>query len=266
MPIVNTLEQIVDVRKGGTNCDFNGYLEDYIDMMDDTSVQPIFNEIFKENPNARVLVNLRVSINKNAITNQIIRYKDAFKLEGNPLVIPYIIYESKDQVERAMLFYPHGEGSYIYNKGLYYCMTEPGSLFIENRNELLAVSLEDPKEVCEAYTNMFKFKPGSVQRKIDAKQFSSYDKLKEMGLELSNKLKTTAFDTVNAATDKQPVVYDFVIKWFLLKKVLYVQYMLNKDFLTKVHEGNVKKQRNQAKLNADEIMFLSYSSLWRGKE
>ena len=48
-----------------------------------------------------------------------------------------------------------------------------------------------------------------------------------------------------------------------MKKVLYVQYMVNKDILNSVHEGNIKKQRNQAKLNADEISFLSFSEMWR---
>ena len=39
--------------------------------------------------------------------------------------------------------------------------------------------------------------------------------------------------------------------------------MVNKDMLQNVHEGNIKKQRNQAKINADEIPFISYSELWR---
>jgi hypothetical protein len=39
--------------------------------------------------------------------------------------------------------------------------------------------------------------------------------------------------------------------------------MVNKNILNTVHEGNVKKQRNQAKLNADEITFMSYSEMWR---
>ena len=45
------------------------------------------------------------------------------------------------------------------------------------------------------------------------------------------------------------------------------QYMVNKDILNNVHEGNVKKQRNQAKLNADQVLFLSYSDMYRlGKD
>ena len=39
--------------------------------------------------------------------------------------------------------------------------------------------------------------------------------------------------------------------------------MVNKEILNTVHEGNVKKQRNQAKLNADQIQFLSYSDMYR---
>ena len=38
---------------------------------------------------------------------------------------------------------------------------------------------------------------------------------------------------------------------------------MNKNLLNTVHEGNVKKQRNQAKINADEISFLSFSEMWR---
>ena len=75
-----------------------------------------------------------------------------------------------------------------------------------------------------------------------------------------------AFDKLKDVEDKYEMIREYIVKWFLLKKVLYVQYMLNKDFLTNVHEGNVRKQRNQAKINADEIAFISYSSLWRGHE
>ena len=75
-----------------------------------------------------------------------------------------------------------------------------------------------------------------------------------------------AFDKLKDVEDKYEMIREYIVKWFLLKKVLYVQYMLNKDFLQNVHEGNVRKQRNQAKINADEIAFISYSSLWRGHE
>ena len=85
-------------------------------------------------------------------------------------------------------------------------------------------------------------------------------------MRISNKMHDEAFDKLKDVEDKYEMIREYIVKWFLLKKVLYVQYMLNKDFLTNVHEGNVRKQRNQAKINADEIAFISYSSLWRGHE
>ncbi|MBR2793962.1 MAG: hypothetical protein IKE16_04875, partial [Solobacterium sp.] len=54
----------------------------------------------------------------------------------------------------------------------------------------------------------------------------------------------------------------FVSRWFLLKKVVYVQYMVNRKILSEIHENDIKKQRNQAKLNADAVEFISYRNLW----
>ena len=73
----------------------------------------------------------------------------------------------------------------------------------------------------------------------------------------------TTMEQLREAQDKEACIYSLVVRWFLLKKVVYVQYMVNKDMLQNVHEGNIKKQRNQAKINADEIPFISYSELWR---
>jgi len=64
-------------------------------------------------------------------------------------------------------------------------------------------------------------------------------------------------------SDRTSTIYQYVVNWFLLKKVLYVQYMVNKNFLNTVHEGNVRRQRNQAKLHADDIQIVSYSEMWR---
>ena len=76
-------------------------------------------------------------------------------------------------------------------------------------------------------------------------------------------MKENAETELRDAEDKEAMIYSLVVRWFLLKKVVYVQYMVNKDMLQNVHEGNIKKQRNQAKINADEIPFISYSELWR---
>ncbi len=39
--------------------------------------------------------------------------------------------------------------------------------------------------------------------------------------------------------------------------------MVNKNILSSIHENNIKKQRNQAKLNSEEIDILSFSEMWR---
>ena len=53
------------------------------------------------------------------------------------------------------------------------------------------------------------------------------------------------------------------MKWFLLKKFSYVQFMMDKRKLQDVFEGNVKKQRHGAKDRSDAISFISYREMWQ---
>lgn len=267
MAIAKVLEQFIDVRKNGDSCDFNGYLEDYLQTIDDNSKDyQILSAIFAENNDAKVLVNYHLNINASAITNQIIRYKDINKLEGKALSVPYIIYEAKEDVERALIYYPACECGYVFAKGLYYCLTEPGSELIDYRNEFIAISGDDVQLIVNTYNDMFKKKAGFIQRSLDTKFYPSYDDMKQCIITESNRMHDTVFDELKGVEDKYPIIKDHIVKWFLFKKVLYVQYMLNKDALAKLYEGNVKKQRNQAKMNADEIVFVSFSAMWRGNE
>ena len=176
MAITNILEKFVDARKNGESCEFNGYLEDYLQMIsEDEKAYKVLDEVFKQNNDAKILTNFKISISKDAITNQIIRYKDAFKLQNDAIVIPYIIYENKNNVQRALIYYPNEDGGYIFAKGLYYCLTEPTSQFIDNRNEFVAISSDDPKEVATTYGKMFTQKPGSLQRYLDKHHFGTYE-------------------------------------------------------------------------------------------
>ena len=40
--------------------------------------------------------------------------------------------------------------------------------------------------------------------------------------------------------DAQPAIYSYIMRWFLLKKFCYVQYMMDKRKLQEEYEGNVK--------------------------
>ena len=265
MPIFATLSQKLDSRKNGDDCNFNGYLEDYLNL--DAELDPVlreaFTEIQKDDPDTRICVGLRSEINSNAISNQIIRYKDIFKLEGKAMTFPYILYTKKKEDERALLVVPYTDYGFMIAKGLYYCMTEPGSEYIDSKNEIVAICSNDPATIAKTYRDMFSLRAGALQRSLDNVYFRNYDELKEAALKAAEALKAEAIRTLGSMSEKTEQIRQYVIQWFLLKKVLYVQYMVNKNILNSVHEGNVKRQRNQAKLNADEVAFLSFSEMWR---
>ena len=266
MAITAILDSKLDTRHNGDDCTFNGYLEDYLNMEDtdlDPDLRQAFTQIQADEPDTKICVNLRSEINNDAISNQIIRYKDVFKLQGKPLIYPYILYISKDGQDRALLAVPYSEYGFIKAKGLYYCMTEPGGEFIDCKNEIVAISTNKPEAITRTFAGLFTQRAGALQRGIDGKSFRGYDELKAAAVSAAEALKTEAPAALASLEDRTEQIYEYVVNWFLMKKVLYVQYMVNKNILNSVHEGNVKKQRNQAKLNADEITFMSYSEMWR---
>ena len=265
MAICNILDLQLDSRKNGEDCEFNGYLEDYMGV--DPELAPVlreaFAEILSQDADVKICVGLKSEINKDAISNQIIRYKDIFKLNGKVLTYPYILYTTKDSEDRALLVVPYSTYSFIYAKGLYYCMTEPGSPFIDCKNEIVAVTSDRADKIVGAYAKLFTMKAGALKRSTDHDFYRNYDELKDLAVKAAGELKAEAPAILSALEDRTAAIYRYVVNWFLLKKVLYVQYMVNKNILNSVHEGNVKKQRNQAKLNADDILFMSYSEMWR---
>lgn len=267
MAIVEILENKLDTRRGGDDCEFNGYLEDYVldidDLEMDESVKKALKLIAEEDNQAKVCVNLRMSVNKEAISNQIIRYKDVFKLNGKPIILPFVIYGEKNMADRAMVIVPYEKFGYLFAKGYYYCMTEPGSDYANCKNEIVSVCLSSVNDIFDAYKRLHSVTAGSLQRSIDHNDFTNYETLKENAVECADSIRENAVSVLAGLEDKTDAIYQMVVKWFLLKKVLYVQYMVNKDILNRVHEGNVKKQRNQAKLNSEEIKFMSFSELWR---
>lgn len=266
MAITAILDSKLDSRHSGDDCSFNGYLEDYLSM-EETGLDPVLRDAFAEiqeaEPETRICVGLRSEINNDAISNQIIRYKDVFKLSGKPLIYPYILYLKKDEQERALLVVPFTKYGFIKAKGLYYCMTEPGSEFIDCKNEIVAVCSDQASVISKTFGSLFTQRAGALQRNLDGRFFRNYDELKAAAVDAAAELKKNAPSVLAGLEDRTEQIYEYVTDWFLMKKVLYVQYMVNKNILNTVHEGNVKRQRNQAKLNADEITFMSYSEMWR---
>ena len=265
MGVYQILKDVQDIRKEEGKCTFNGYLEDYLSSIEEVECEAksILTKMFESDSDLRICVDLHVGINQSVVSNQIIRYKDAFKLKGEPLCIPYIIYGEKQGSERALLLVNGKDDDYLLVKGLYYCMTEPFSMFAECKNDIVAMLLEDEDEIMSVFSRLFKVKAGALQREIDRVHFANYEQLKQLALDKAITLKESIIPALQQTEEKEPMIINAVLEWFLLKKVVYVYYMVNKDILTRVHENNIKKQRNQAKMNADEIPFTSYSEMWR---
>ena len=266
MAICTILEAKIDERNGGMDCRFNGYLEDFLAIENfpiDANLKSIFTKIDEIEPNTKICVDLRDSISNEAISNQIIRYKDVFKLQGRPLVIPYLLYLNQEEEERALLVVPYYNRGYIEAKGLYYSMTEPGAEYVDCKNEIVAVCMEEESEILDIFNRLFKVRAGSLQREIDNQFFKDYSELQNDGYILAKDLKEEFVKNVLPVEERQGQIREYVTRVFFIKKVLYVQYMVNKKILNEVHEGNIKKQRNQAKANADAVEIYSFAELWR---
>lgn len=266
MAITTLLKEKLDLRKGNDECDFNGYLEDYLQIIDEDDVfKDALEKLFEADEDVRICVNYRIMLNKSVISNRIIRYKDAFKIMELRVQCPIILYGEKNGVERGLMLYPKGEYNYLYAKGIYYCFTEPESPFYECKNELVSIASDDPDKIVSLYSEIYNNRAGVIQRTYDKMDYDSYQTLKDNAITEASNIREAAKTQICALEDPTSTIYEYIVKWFLLKKVCYVQYMVSKELLNSLHEGNIHKQRNQAKQHADSISFIPYSELWRMK-
>lgn len=261
MSIYELFNEIKDVKHEGTLCDFNGYLEDYLGLINEENPNfELLNGIFELDNDFRIIENLKIQINKESISNQIIKYRDVYKISDNAIIIKYVLYSKNINEGKAFIF----DDEFIFAKGLYYILTEDPKYY-EYRNDLLTFSLKDDYlSVKNSIRSLQNNKIGKVQKDIDQRFIKNYEEGLALAIQISEDLSTNIFENIkNDRKNKARYIEENIVKWFLLKKFLYVQYMINKNILNQVHEGNVKKQRNQAKLNAEKIRFVPLSSLWR---
>lgn len=272
MAIYDILNQVQDAREGNAGiCEFNGFLEDYLSTIEAVEgkeeTHALLTKLFEKDSNLRICVRLRLNINKDAIANQIIRYKDAFKLPKGTIVCPYIVYGKFDDVQKAIILTLGDKEEYVKAKALYYVMSEPENEYEGTRNEIIADCLnEEHLDLMLGAVDKFFFqnsKAGIVQRELDAKMFDSYTQMYELANEMGKKQEAELRDLLKESDDKESCINQIIANWFLLKKFSYVQYMMDKNNLNKVHEGNVKRQRQVAKEKSDAIGFVSYSELWK---
>lgn len=278
MAICDILNEVIDFRRSEDGiCAFNGFLEDYLSLLEDDESQAdlyaLLQQLFDKDNNLKIICDLQLSINRTAIANQIIRYKDAFKLPKGVIKVPYLIYGSYDgqkgPVQKAMIMTVGDEDAYILAKSLYYVMSEPDNEFEGTRNEIIATALcpSRMEAVLKAIDSFFMrdFKAGNVQRTLDGVFFDTYDEMYELAHQICDTQKANLNEVINQAEDTEAVIYNIIATWFLMKKFTYVQYMMDKNTLTTKHEGNVKRQRQTAKEKSDSIAFVSFSEMWKMK-
>lgn len=272
MAIYDILCEVKDVRETDTGiCEFNGYLEDYLSIIETAEgkegVFAILSKLFEEDHNLKICADLRLNINKDAIANQIIRYKDSFKLPKGTIRCPYVIYGSFEEYQKAIILTLGDKEEYVMAKALYYVMSEPENEYEGTRNEIIAMSVnEESVDVLLRAMDAFfvkNRKAGIVQRELDAKLLLNYDEMYELAQKIASYQLVNLKEILSDSADKEECINTIIANWFLLKKFSYVQYMMDKNNLNRVHEGNVKKQRQVAKEKCDAIGFVSYSELWK---
>lgn len=248
-----------------TNHFYNGLLSEFVDNDSEyTEYHALFARLLAVKENLHVCTDLPVKINHKTISNQIIRYKDSFKLPEGYLRVPLMLYWEDGEQERAIAF---SKTTYIEAKGCYYCMTEPDTEFSECRNEILALCLNEKytEDIFRAFNEMVEGKRavGAIQRYYDHRYLENVDEMKDECVRLSTEIFDEAKKHVIGVEERNEIIYAAILRAFLIKKALYVQYMMSKDLLTNRHEGDVKKQRQFAKAYSDEVPIVSLSALWR---
>ena len=256
--------EILKQKDEQSGCSYNGLLSSFLEQneLPDETLRKAFAEIAESEPETQIICDLADSVKLDAISNRIIHYRDISKLTGNPIVYPYILYATDGNVDRAMLVLPYEENGYLYARGYYYCMSEAGGEFYDARNEILEICTDSSEEIVSSWNRLKDGKAGMVQRQLDRNHYKDFEELKAQAYKASELLKEEASATLKDLTDRRDLIRRYVVRWFLLKKLLYVQYMVNKSIRAEVHEGDIHKQRNQARLNADEVPILSYRQMW----
>lgn len=246
------------------NCAYNGYLHNYLDHSDGMAqdIQDAFIAIVKKYPNMKVCVDYTLPIRKETVTNRIIHYKDAFKLHKNAFKVSYILYTEVKGKERGIVLLPYSHFSFLYAKGCYLCLSEPGGPLEDAKNELLGISTNRGEEVVELFDRLFEIPQYRLQKEWDKRYYPSFERLLEAAVHAADELKQVAPKYLLESKHPDKIIDQMIVIWFLLKKVVYVSYRMDRQALQKIHNGNVQEHRAQAKAYADAIGFMSRHDLW----
>lgn len=266
MSITEQLQNVMDHRGDSIQSYFHGYLEDYIEELDiDNRLKETFGKIASAYPSIRVVVDYHFSINREVIANQIIRYKDAFKVPKRAWVCPFLLYgKTHDDSDFAIIITHDKEADYLIAKGIYYSLTEQGAIFADYRNNLVAMSSDEHEFTFERISQLIEQEKtiGAIQRELDGMHFKNNEELVELAQNNARTIKADAIEALVDVSNKQAIIYQTITSWFLIKKMVYVQTMMDKDLFHHL-DSDIKKLRYQAKQNVDSLLFIPLSEMWR---
>lgn len=262
MSIYKELYEIEDSRVGGTLCSLNCYLEDYISNQADPEDHKtlILKALFETDKDLRLITDLKAKIDKNQISNIIIRYKDVYKLKNKAITVPFIVYSKTGKV-----IVIHDD--YVTAKALYFLLSDEPNCLVNNRKDSIVIGGNlDPKETVRFF-NELNGNANKLQKEIDSLYFKNID---EAISEVTIRTEKNNDSIIKYKHSKDETRLSFIDskieEIYLLKKFIYIQYMLDKDTLNNKHGGDIKKHRLDAKLQADSIKFIPYHKMWEYTE
>ncbi|NLA77996.1 MAG: hypothetical protein GX845_00425 [Erysipelothrix sp.] len=268
MDLKTLLDAIPDQRSEAPRCTFNGYLEDYTNQIsDDHVLYERFKEIIQYDPTVKIIVDFNYTMNKKNVANQIIRYKDAFKIPTRYWQCPYLLYgATENRGSFAIMLGGESELDYLFMKGVYYSLTEIDALLYEYRNKILTSSSHAAFFNIDYFENVVTHKSsiGSLQKQLDRQLFEDNASLIERALTLSDQVRSDV-EASYALENQDDAIYMAIVRWFLLKKALYVQTMID-QVLRQALDNDIKKVRTLAKQHVDRVQFIPLAIMWRSKK
>ena len=244
------------------DCDFNGYLLDYLKIYKPAQkYEVVFKTLVNNSENWHLIVNYHFDLNLQSAANKIIHYKDIHKLSKRAFICPFICYMKQGTMTRAIIF----ADNFIIAKGLYLSLTEKGNIFEVYRNDIIALNFLNHQLLKPILKQLWFKKAGYLQRIIDHQIYRDYEAMYADAKAYAQQITLTINRKLNICNHKDKVIATAISHWFFLKKCVYVEYMVNKDILAKQHHGDQNAQRLQAKANADQIRIVPYVKMWNNE-
>lgn len=263
MDLLDALKEVKDHRSGGKAAKFNGFLEDLISIEEDEKVKTILEEILEVDSEAKVMKDFSVYINPDVVANRVMGYKDIYKIPKWYIKANYIIYSENEQGPFAMIL---SDRSYYEAKGIYYSLTERDA-FLENyRRRVFVMSLRDTNKIAEQYALVLNnnVQTSVIQREQDRRYYSDMESLIGNVVRMNEQVVSTIKSSLEEyPTGRAQRIHDVISSWFLMKKTVYVTYMMDKRTLQEDNGNDIKEHRRKAKVASSQIEIVPFSEMWR---